>query len=260
MNNRNICIVETGNRFGVMSSASSFYPKSYTKSKRESIFMKNRFMASLEYGFDPNYIFMARQTKKNGSYKLLDRDFVYSYNDGTEALIDEDILIVTDDLAGVVIGHSCTDFPVVMMSDIKKGVSAIGYCSGEMLDRKLPIAIADALYSSYGSLDQDIRAYVSACSKSNFVYKSFPSFITNEKNWENDIVLGDDGFFHVYLNSVIYKQLLERNISNFNFNLVDTVTDPLFYSSYSDTENKGRNFAGLFYKDNSKVLTKVKTK
>jgi len=258
MNNLDVSIIDVGNIYGNISTASCLYPKSYTKKKREDISIRNRIAISKQYGFNPNYVFMAKGTNGNGSYKLLDRDFVYSYEDGLSALINEDILLITDDLVGVVIGHTFTDYPVIMMSDIKTGVSGVGYCSLDMIDNSLPMMVADSLLEVSGSSDYDIVTYISACA-SDLSFDKYPIWIRNAKIWESAIKLEDDGLYHVDLRKIIMRQLTDRNINhNVVFNVNDTINNPDYYSNYS--KEKGRNFSGLFYKDNSKVLIKTKNR
>ena len=251
-----------------MNTNKAFYPEDYTEEDRNNIFMSQRIEVAVAYGFDPMKIFMASQKNKNGSYKILDKEYIEQYTDGLDATILEDILVVTDKTPGVVIGHTVADSPVVMMSDVKNGVSAIGYCSGEMIDKKLPMMIADALLDACDSRDEDIYTFVSACAGPNLTYDSFPEWAQDRKMWKDGIYQGEDGLFHIDLRKVIAKQLQERKIyeyPNVYFNKIDTIADHGFYSNYAASpsglnkpEKAGRNFAGLFYKE--KEGTKIKYK
>ena len=270
MRNGYIRYVETGNRFGNMNTAKEFYPEDYTPEQRMKEFIDHKVEASIAYGFDPAMLFMALQQNKNGSYKVIDQEYVNQYKDGWDADIAEDILIITDKTPGVVIGHPVADCPVVMMSDVRNGVSAIGHCSGEMIDKKLPMMIADALLDAVGSRDEDIYTFVSACAGPNWTYDSFPKWATDEEMWKDGIYQGEDGLFHINLRKVIAKQLSLRHIyeyPNVYFNKTDTITNPRFYSNAAASpyglnkpEKAGRNFAGLFYKENNKDKVKVKTR
>ena len=268
MRNGYIKYVETGNKFGNMNTAKAFYPEDFTAEDRKNAFLEHRIEASKEYGFDPRMLFMALQKNKDGSYFALNSDYINEYKDGWDADINEDILIITDKTPDVVIGHPVADCPVVMMTDVRNGVSAIGHCSGEMIDKKLPMMIADALVDYCGSHDDEIYTFVSACAGPNWTYDSFPKWATDTEMWKDGIYQGEDGLFHINLRKVIAKQLQERNVYGFPntyFNNVDTITDPRFYSNaaaspygLNQPEKAGRNFAGVFY--STKKAEKVKTK
>ena len=85
----------------------------------------------------------------NDSHKVI-------FNDICEVLssiLMSDILVISKDVPGVVIGHPVADCPVVMVSDSRRGVSAIGHCSCELIDKRLRMMVADALVDAYGSYD-----------------------------------------------------------------------------------------------------------
>lgn len=265
MRNGYVRYVETGNKYGNMNTAKAFYPEDYTAEDRKRAFNEHRLAAASDYGFKPYMTFMASQVNKDGSYKVLDEEYVSQYTDGWDADIDEDILIVTEKTPEIVIGHPVADCPVVMMTDVRNGVSAIGHCSGEMIDKKLPMMIADALVDYCGSNDDEICTFVSACAGPNWTYDSYPKWATDMKMWEKGIYCGEDGLFHIDLRKVIASQLMDRKIiTNSVFSKIDTISDPRFYSNAAASPNglnmpekAGRNFSGLFYK--SKVLEKTKT-
>lgn len=73
--------------------------------------------------------------------------------------------------------------------------------------------------------------------------------------WESGIEVDDNGIFHINIIKVINNQLRERNISNIQFNMDDTITNPNYYSNcaaspygLNDPTKYGRNFSGAFYK------------
>lgn len=251
--------VETGNKYGNMNTAKAFYPEDWTLEQRKEEFMKHRIAAAKDYGFDPKMMFMADQDKKDGSYKILDQEFISQYDDGWNASIPEDILIITNKTPNVVIGHPVADCPVVMMTDATKGVVAIGHCSAELIDKKMPMMIADALVDAYGSKDEDIYTFVSACAGPNWTYNQYPAWATDRKMWEAGITADENNIFHIDIKKVIANQLKERNIygkANVIFSLADTIRDPRFYSNsasspygLNDATKAGRNFAGMFYKE-----------
>lgn len=265
-------IVETGKRFGNMNSKPDFYPKEMSAEERKALFLANRMNAGKHFGFDGHNMFITLQehvgenSVEIGSSFEITPDFVESYSDGWDADIFEDILIVTDKVPGVVIGHPVADCPVVMMEDPINGVAAIAHCGGEMIDKKLPMMVADALVNAYGSRDEDILTYVSACAGDGWTYNCFPKWATDSDIWKDGIVADVNGIFHIDLRKVIKKQLEERNIrlENIEFNMDDTITNPKYYSNSAsspyggnDASKAGRHYAGLFY---TKGLYKVKTK
>lgn len=223
-------------------------------------------MVGCEFGFDGHKMFMADQVNKNGSYFEITDDYVEANPNGWSD-IPEDILIITDSVPGVVIGHAVADCPVVMMEDPIKGVSAVAHCSCEMIDKRLPMMVADALVNAYGSNEEDIITYVSACAGDSWTYDTFPKWATDTKMWE-DGIYEENGVFHIDMRKVIRKQLSERHIDldNVTFNMDDTIINPNYYSNsaaspygLNDSSKAGRHFAGLFY-PKGKMLMKYKEK
>ena len=259
MKTKGVVHFETGRLFGNMNTDKKFYPEHYTKERRKNDFFLNRCNAAIEYGFDPRKVFLALQNDKKGTYKVLDEEFVSSFSDGWDANINEDILIVTEKTPRVVIGHPIADCPVVMMTDVKNGISAIGHCSAEMIDKKLPMMIADALVDAAGSKDQDIYTYVSACAGPNWTYDKWPEWAKDERLWKEAIYQDRKGIFHIDLRTALSKQLHERNVLSVRrvkFNQDDTITNPYYFSNsaaspkgLNDKSKSGRNFAGLFYEE-----------
>lgn len=252
---RNVKIVETGNKFGNMNTQPRFYPKGYSLEQCQKVFLDRRIKAGKEFGFDGHKVFMADQLDKCGSYFEITEDYVRENPNGWTD-IPEDILVVTDRVPGVVIGHPVADCPVVMMEDPIRGVAAIAHCTAEMIDKRLPMMLADALVDAYGSRDEDIFTYVSACAGENWTYNIFPKWASDTKMWEDSIFADENGIFHIDLRKAIRKQLDERRIdlSKTTFNMDDTITNPNYYSNSAaspyggnDSSKSGRHFAGLFY-------------
>lgn len=145
------------------------------------------------------------------------------------------------------------------MEDVKQNVCAMAHCSGELIDMKLPMMVADALLDAYASNDEDIVAYVSACAGPNWTYNTYPNWATDKKVWTRAITQDDNGIFHIDLRKALKDQLLERNIRRAHFNLHDTITNPNYYSNnaarpygLNDPTKYGRNFTGAFYKVKTK--------
>lgn len=267
-------VVETGNKYGNMNTAARFYPEGLSAEERKAIFLDRRMRAGEHFEFDGHKMFMADQKHfsdalKSGkthqaTYFEITSDYVEANPDGWSD-IDQDILMVTDRVPGVVIGHPVADCPVVMMADFKKGVMAIGHCSAQLIDQRLPMMVADALVDAYSSNEEDIIAYVGACASDNWTYDIWPKFATDKAMWQDAIYMGEDNLFHIDMRKVIFKQLAERKIASNHivYSPVDTITNPNYYSnsaSRNNAEKAGRNFSGAFFMGEEKIKEKVKEK
>ncbi len=226
---------------------------------RKKLFREHRLKMGEAMGFDGNHMFMADQdvakSGRRGSHFELTREYVEAYPNGWTD-IPEDILVVTDKVPGVVIGHPVADCPVVMMTDKKQGISTVGHCSAELIDCHMPRMIGEVLRSAYGSRAEDIYAYVSACAGPNWIYESFPK-------WANDgmkpYIYDDHGEFHIHMIPAVLHQLMEElgiPREHIIVNDDDTLTDDHYFSNAADFHSPngrgtspkfGRHYAGLFY-------------
>lgn len=256
-------IVESTRDHGNMNANKRFYPIGMSEVEREKEFFEHRSILGSNYGFDPNKFFMADQLDKCGSYFEITEDYVECNPKGWSD-IREDILIVSDKVPGVVIGHPVADCPVVMVSDAKLGVTVIGHCSGELIDKKMPMMVADALVDAYGSKDDDLYVYISACAGPNWTYNNLPGWAKDMNVWKNSII-DDSGIFRINLRQALLEQLEERNIdlSHIRCNPADTITDSRYYSNFAaslyglnDSEKQGRHFAGAFYDGGLQLVKK----
>lgn len=227
------------------------------KPEKGDIFLHHRLNFGKSMGFDGRRIFMADQEHKQGTHFEITRDYVEANPNGWTD-IPEDILVVTSKLPGVVIGHPVADCPVVMMVDKKQKISAIGHCSAEMIDRRLPMLITEVLRRDYGSRADDIITYVSACIGENWTYDSFPKWAKDAKIWDKCIYMGDDGLFHISLKPAVLMQLIDAGLQREKivFNPDETATNNNYYSNSMARkkdnpipEKDGRHFAGLFFTD-----------
>lgn len=280
-------IIDVGNQFGTMNTSSislsnlsgldKFYlyavfgvlvdhDSKLNSEIRQIIFERHRRAMADHYGFDASKIFIADQKNKDGSSFEITREFVEANPDGLMTSIPEDILITTDKVPGVVIGHPVADCPVVMAADLSKGAVAIAHCSAELIDKKMPMMVVDALQRAYDSKDDDIVAYISACAGSDWSYDTYPRWATDRKLWDGAITLDND-VFKIDMRKVIENELLERNIHTMEFNMDNTRTNPNYYSNSmaspnggNDPTKSGRNFAGVFFKPKYKEKVKFKEK
>lgn len=269
-------IVDVGKKYGSMSTSSISYDNLTVEDKvylveqygskildlreieltdyiRRELFDRHRLAMAHDAGFDHRKIFMANQEKKDGSYFELTRDFVDATFDGWDFDISEDILIITDKVPSVVAGHPIADCPVVMVCDAKKNVTALAHCSAELIDKKMPMMVVDALQRAYDSKDDDLIAYISACAGNDWSYDKYPRWARDRKLWDGAIK-EDNGIFKIDMRRVLAKELSEAGVSMASFSTVDTRTNPNYYSNSMASSNggkvlskAGRNFAGAFY-------------
>lgn len=242
-------ILETGSFYGNMTTNKKFYPNNYTDEMRWDAFLNRRLNIGSIYGFDGHHMYMADQVHKTGSWLEIDQDYVSAHPNGWSD-IPEDILIITDKTPRVVIGHSVADCPVVMAFDSKKKAVAVGHCSAELVDKRMPMLVVDALEESHASRDEDIQIYVSACAGKSWTYDRYPSWAKDSTIWNDVITMDATGLYHIDLRKAVLKQLKERNIGNIFMNPDDTITNPDYYSNSAgrvDSKKDGRNFAGVFF-------------
>ena len=222
-----------------------------TKSDKNMIFANHRRAFAEANGFDWHKMFMADQVNKNGSYFEITRDYVENNSNGWTD-IPEDILIITDEVPGVAIGHPVADCPVIIMEDVKNKVTAIAHCSAELIDKRMPMMIADALSSAYNTKDEDIKVHVSSCAGPTWTYDKWPGFANDKKIWEDTCAITEwDNEFKINIRAAIAGQLIERGIGqNVSYDFADTIIDKEYYSnsaSRSNPDKYGRQFTGAIY-------------
>lgn len=223
-----------------------------TKSDKNMIFTNHRRAFAEANGFDWHKMFMTDQVNKDGSYFEITRDYVEANPNGWTD-IPEDILIITDKTPGVAIGHPVADCPVIIMEDVKNNVTAIAHCSAELIDKRMPMMIADALNSAYNTKDEDIKVHVSSCAGPTWTYDKWPGFANDKKLWEDTGAITEwhDNEFKINLRAAIEGQLIERGIGqNVSYDFADTIIDREYYSnseSRSNPAKHGRQFNGAIY-------------
>lgn len=222
-----------------------------TKSDKNMIFANHRRAFAEANGFDWHKMFMADQVNKNGSYFEITRDYVENNSNGWTD-IPEDILIITDEVPGVAIGHPVADCPVIIMEDVKNKVTAIAHCSAELIDKRMPMMIADALSSAYNTKDEDIKVRVSSCAGPTWTYDKWPGFANDKTIWEDTCAITEwDNEFKINIRAAIAGQLIERGIGqNVSYDFADTIIDKEYYSnsaSRSNPDKYGRQFTGAIY-------------
>lgn len=226
-----------------------------TVDDKRQIFANHRRLFAEANGFDYNKMFMADQnlkkSGKRGSKFEITRDYVDANPKGWSD-INEDILIVSHEVPGVVIGHPVADCPVIVMEDRKNKVVAMAHCSAELIDQKLPMMIADALNSSYGTKDEDISVIVGPCAGKDWTYDCWPRWANDKRFWEScAAIIEENGEFKIDLREAISTQLDERNIGNDRtYDMANTRTDERYYSNSQAGKylrKYGRHFNGVVY-------------
>ena len=250
MENLKFCTLQTTINDGNMNTAARFYPNYMTSMERAKDFLNRRIILGRKNGFDGRLMFMADQKNKDGSYKIVDQDLI-DQNPNGWADIDEDILIVTPETPGVVIGHPVADCPVVILHDVVKNVIAISHCSAEMTNMKLPKYTVEALRSAFDSKAGDIFCYISACAGPNWDYDCYPKWATDATVWDDYIVSVGNKYF-INIKEAIDKQLRQEGVMDVMASPYDTITNPNFYSNCAASKGiqykNGRHFAGAYFK------------
>ncbi len=235
-------------------------PSDIWKANKKEIFKTHRIKFGETMGINWKHMFMADQdVKKSGSRGSsfeITKDYVEANPNGWSN-IAEDLLVIKNDVPGVVIGHPVADCPVVMMVDQKQKIAIIGHCGGPLIDEKLPMMISEALRSKYDSRLDDIFTYVSACAGDTWTYDSKPDWANDNDFWRNYIIYNtEDKLFHINLRAALLEQLIKSGLDTdkMKFNLDDTITDTRYYSNAMQRINPsrgGRHFAGLCFDNNN---------
>lgn len=240
-----------------------------TLEERRADFLRRRMVLAQNHQFDGKKMFMADQAKKDGSYCVLTEELINGKDDGWLNDIPEDILIITKNTPGVVIGHPVADCPVIIMTDRSKGVTALGHCSAEMIDKKLPISIFKALEKEFGSTTDDVKVYVSSCIGDDWEYDCWPKFATDKDVWDGSITpdrFESGKLIHkIDLRKAISKQLSGIGLadSSIYWNMDDTLSNDNYYSNCGarkEPSKAGRNFVGAYYPYNQLEKVKEKTR
>lgn len=266
--------IDSRNTYGNMSSDKKFYPHDMPEEEIKDLFLNRRMAFGKEYDFDGHKMFIASQkdssnyfkglSTKIGTYFKLTTEYAKENPNGWTD-ITEDILVIAASSPEIVAGHPVADCPVIMITDINKGYTAIGHCDAQLIDAKLPMMIADSLVETCASRDEDLITYVSACANI-WIYDNYPSWVQDKKLWNDAITPKGKDNFQIDLRKVIKKQLLERNLNPklTYFCPDDTITNPNYYSNYASSplglnvkEKYGCQFMGAFYQtDKEKVKVK----
>ena len=251
---KNLRILNTGNKYGTMTTKTLFYEDGMSFDDRKAIFLERRKKAAkdYDYAFDPYKFYIPKQDGKGKAVEIT-REMVEAYEDGWDLDIEADILITTDKVPEIVVGFPVADCPVVIASDLKNGVTATAHCSAKMINNYLPIRTVKALQSMYNSKKEDIYIYIGAHAGKDWSYDRYPDFAT-ENFWKATgavkQVKEDD--FRINMDKALLYQLPPVEYETYIINTDNTRTNPNYYSHSVYTnkgikEKNGMHFEGAYY-------------
>ena len=253
-----IKIFETGKQDGIMSRNPKFYPKKYTETQIKATFLRTRIKAGEKYGFDGKKMFQAQQKNNlnnlnypDGQYHLITNDDIQK-DDLWYVSIPADILLIEEKYKNIVVGNQMADCPILIIEDRKQGITALSHCGAPYINRELPHQTAKVLIEKFNSDSENLYAYVGSNSKKeSYIYDKYPSWATNDRIWEGNIVKNDERY-NIDMEGAIIKQLKKLNINNITISPNDTVTNEQYYSHSAfvngKQDKKEQNFVGFFYK------------
>lgn len=252
---KNLRILNTGNKYGTMTTKACFYEDGMSFDDRKAMFLERRKKAAQDYNYAFNpYKFYIPSQNGEGKVVELTREMVESFKDGWDLDIKADILITTNKIPGVVVGFPVADCPVVIASDLKNGVTATAHCSAKMINNYLPIRTVEALQSMYDSKKEDIYIYIGAHAGKDWSYDIYPDFAT-EHFWEETgavkQVKEDD--FRINMDNALLYQLHPEDYETYIINTDNTRTNPNYYSNSIYNHGKGKeekngmHFEGAYY-------------
>lgn len=253
-----INIFETGIDEGIMSTNKKFYPQDYTEEQIKECFLKVRISIGEKYGFDGKKMLQPYQKTTNngleypdGKYHVIKREELAS-DDLWYKQIPADILILTEDIKGIVVGNQMADCPILIIEDRKKGVTALSHCGAPYINRLLPRDTALSLIKEFESNPSDLYVYIGSNSKKeSYIYDRYPVWATNNEVWENSIIKKDNNYY-IDMETAIVEQLKQLGINHIKISPSDTVTSSKYYSHSASTKGNisklGQNFVGFFYK------------
>lgn len=254
MKTENLHILDTGNKYGCMTTKTSCYPREMTLAKRQLEFLKHRKQAAHDHnnGFNPYKFFMPVQTGQ-GNYIEITRELADVHKDAWDTGLLADILVITKRTPSVVIGSAVADYPVVIASDLKNGVTAAAPCSPEMIGLGLPKRTVETLQSRYNSKKEDIYVYVGAHANSEMLNNDELSRINEDFYKKANALEETRSGVKINLDKALLYQLNPGEFESFIINQADTRTNRNYYSNsvynYGEgpKEKDGRHFEGAYY-------------
>lgn len=252
-------IFESNTKDGPMSTKKSFYPDSWDQEKIKEDLLKRRIKLGKRCGFDGKKMIIPSQ--KNHTCK-------YLYPDGLSTIITEelikqkedlwnldiltDILLLSQNTKGIVMGFPAADCPVLIIEDTKNKVSALSHCGGEYINRELPVDTIKRLEEYTNGKRKDFLVYISSCASfDHYCYDRYPKWATNSI-WKDHIQKREQNY-HIDLRSTLIDLFQKNNIAlkQLLISQKDTITNPLLYSNsaafHQVPGKNGRHLIGCFY-------------
>lgn len=258
---KNLRILNTGNKYGIMTTKACFNEDGMSFDDRKAIFLERRKKAAADnkYAFDPYKFYMPIQNGEGKAVELT-REMVEAYEDGWDLDIKADILITTDKIPGVVAGFPVADCPLLIASDLKNGITATAHCGAAMINNYLPIKTVEALQSMYNSKKEDIYIYIGAHAGKDWSYDRYPDFAT-EKFWEQTEAVKQikEDDFRINMDSALLYQLSPEEYETYIINTDNTRTNPNYYSNSIYNHGKGpedkngMHFEGAYYQKTKRL-------
>ncbi len=244
-------IVNTGNKYGIMSESSRFYPRTSSKEKRALDLMRRKELLAYNRGFNPEKMFLALGQTGRNDYHIITKDNA----NGSGCNFKETILILTREIEGVLIGSTTADNPVVVIEDSKSGVTAMARCDGWAINRALPMAIVSVLNEEFQTTPKDIKVYIGACVGKNFKYYNWPEFARREELWKNSVKLANSNdltkYYYVDFHRAITDQLTSVGVlrERIIWNTDNTLKNDAYFTDLGSKMKRGRNLVGAYYED-----------
>lgn len=265
-------IFESTIKHGPMSSNPKFYPASWDQEKIKQDLLKRRIQLGKEHGFNGKKIIVPIQKNDqalypDGKYMMITKQQIENQDDLWDLNLYTDILLLSYEMKGVVIGFPAADCPILIIEDTKNKIVALSHCGAEYINRELPIDTVNSLCLSANTNPKDMKIYISSCAtKESYTYDQYPKWATNKSLWQKNIYQ-TGSLYHIDLRNAIIDLLCKHNITlnQINISLKDTITDPDLYSNnrahHQEGKKNGRHLIGCFYpEEKEKTYLLFKTK
>ena len=254
-----------------------FDSKNFSEKEAELRALKAKFLAlrvkaGHRYGFDGRKIIVPFDSDcLEGSYFEADSSIYDKSDDLYNVKIPGDIIILTKDNPGIVMGYPVSDDPVIIAEDVKQGISALCHVNIDRISSEIPCQMLDLLVNEYNSNIEDLKFYISSNLKkkhNNLIFK--PKYIKNNPNiWKGKIkkknleLSGIKDLICKISNLFIYEVNQERAIvdmlvkkgvspSNITVSESDTFANDILYSTtfanlVNEDKVRGKFLVGAYY-------------
>lgn len=229
---------------GPMSLDRKFYSSNMTDDEIRNDFTDRRLKFGKKEGFLGLKIITPKQ--KDKEIVKIDREIVNSKLDLYDLNIEADILLMDDMILDTAIAYPVNDDPVLFLQDLRNGIVATSLCNPEAINKDIPKLMVETLYKEYGSNQYDLVAYIGPHAK-NIFYDDIPDFVHEYGIWESALDCRD--FVCLNISEAIIKQLVNSGLDKDTIavSLLDTIKNPVFYSTINVSKNNGVFYEGCFF-------------